>query len=366
MGPDLYSGTSGVALFLCELYRVTRQARFGRVAACAIEHALSHAGLVREPHWPSFYSGAIGISYAATRLGMVIGRQDLLLRSRDLLDGLSDHLDRDHLLDVVNGTAGGAVGLLVLSKWLRCPDLILTAERFGRELMAAAEASDRGWSWSGKALGFDVPRNLTGLGHGAAGFGWSLLELYRVSGDPEFRAAAQEAFRYETSWFREDEDNWPDFRYLVDGGSRNDKPPCSLAWCHGGVGIGLSRFQAMKVMQSLAYQRDVNAAIRACKKSLSQIAPHEQPDIGLCHGLGGVGELILQTKDAVTDLGAYELLERTLLELARRFGSAPDAWPCGIPGESNPSLMLGQAGIGYLYLRAADPATPSILLPISS
>lgn len=38
-------------------------------------------------------------------------------------------------------------------------------------------------------------------------------------------------------------------------------------------------------------------------------------------------------------------------------------WPCGTV--EVPGLLLGLAGIGYFYLRFADPAgTPTVLIPL--
>ncbi|HEY2739710.1 MAG TPA: hypothetical protein VGK45_14975 [Thermoanaerobaculia bacterium] len=41
-------------------------------------------------------------------------------------------------------------------------------------------------------------------------------------------------------------------------------------------------------------------------------------------------------------------------------------WPCGTFGSAEvPGLMLGLAGIGYFYLRLADPdRIPSVLIPL--
>jgi len=46
------------------------------------------------------------------------------------------------------------------------------------------------------------------------------------------------------------------------------------------------------------------------------------------------------------------------------FESTGRSWPCGTPEQAtDPGLMLGEAGIGYHYLRLASPETPSVLLP---
>jgi len=43
-------------------------------------------------------------------------------------------------------------------------------------------------------------------------------------------------------------------------------------------------------------------------------------------------------------------------------------WSCGVNGGAEtPNLMLGTAGIGYFYLRVAEPErTPSVLLVSSA
>ena len=37
-------------------------------------------------------------------------------------------------------------------------------------------------------------RNLTGFGHGAAGIGYAILELFHATGDAKYRRAAEAAF----------------------------------------------------------------------------------------------------------------------------------------------------------------------------
>jgi lantibiotic biosynthesis protein len=88
------------------------------------------------------------------------------------------------------------------------------------------------------------------------------------------------------------------------------------------------------------------------------------PGFSLCHGLAGNAELFL--------VGGQLLLEPALHVVAEEIANAGRdqyhvprrPWPCGITGGgTTPGLMLGLAGIGYFYLRAADPArTPSILV----
>jgi lantibiotic modifying enzyme len=71
----------------------------------------------------------------------------------------------------------------------------------------------------------------------------------------------------------------------------------------------------------------------------------------------------LSTDDALI----RQLIERVLQNGARH-AKRRGRWPCGDPtGWESPGLMLGLAGIGYVYLRLATGRTvPSLLLPTPS
>jgi hypothetical protein len=65
LGPDLYSGTSGIAFFLIALYAATRDAELRRTALGAIRHALSQAAVVSSSERAGLYTGWIGIALVA-------------------------------------------------------------------------------------------------------------------------------------------------------------------------------------------------------------------------------------------------------------------------------------------------------------
>jgi lantibiotic modifying enzyme len=76
-----------------------------------------------------------------------------------------------------------------------------------------------------------------------------------------------------------------------------------------------------------------------------------------------VAEPLPYAKEVLGDPSYAEQVAQMWNRLVRARG--PDApWPCGVAsGRNNPSLMLGDAGIGYGLLRAADPySIPSVLV----
>src|SRR5207249_110036 len=73
-GPELYNGTSGIALYLAELFSLTGERIYRITAEAAIRNALARAGDVSSRAKISFFSGRTGIAYAAIRAGEVLDR----------------------------------------------------------------------------------------------------------------------------------------------------------------------------------------------------------------------------------------------------------------------------------------------------
>src|SRR5215469_2727591 len=235
-GPDLYGGTSGVALALATLYHSTRERVFRKTALGAINHALGRAEDI-EPHSRmGLYSGWFGMAIAGLRAARLLDDQSTQDRTLRLMEALSDVRPDTSNCDLLAGCAGAVIGLLVLNGELGGQDkLIESAMRFGEALVGSAIRSDAGWSWGdlhkpeSGAFG-----NLTGYSHGAAGIGLALLELSRVTGEAAFQEAGEAGFRHERHWFDPEKGNWPDLRNPeLSGGTRTDAPSFMNAWCHG-------------------------------------------------------------------------------------------------------------------------------------
>ena len=201
---------------------------------------------------------------------------------------------------------------------------------------------------------------MTGLGHGAAGFGWALLELYRTTGRRRFLEGSENAFQYERSLFRDPPGSWPDFRFN-DGVS--EPPPYGVVWCQGVSGIGLTRLRALEICPNAVLRNEVSAALRAVTARLS-IGPLAEGDFSLCHGAAGMADFLVECGRILEDDTATALAHQVAVASATRYAANPATWPSGVPGKTgNPSLMLGLAGAGLLFLRLEDPGLRSILLP---
>jgi lantibiotic biosynthesis protein len=342
LGPELYSGIAGIALFLWRLAEMTGERIFRVTAEAAIRQALD-----RMPgSGCGFYSGGLGILYAGAEILQDFDEEAVIREAQP---------DRSRLevigSDVIDGSAGAIAALLNLHARTRSARLLEAAVRHAELLLDDASRSEEGWSW--KTI--SSSRNLTGFSHGASGIAWALLELHRVTGEERFREAAREAFRYERSCFNEAEQNWPDFREAEAG--------YPVFWCHGAAGIGLCRLRAWQMLGCSGLLDEARVALGTVERHSPALA-----NFSLCHGQAGNADVLIYASEVLKEGSWLRYVEAIAQEGVERFERRGIPWPCGLPGAGEtPDLMLGLAGIGYFYMRLADPKrVPSVLLPASS
>jgi type 2 lantibiotic biosynthesis protein LanM len=357
-GPELYNGTSGIGLFLARLFVHTGDTVFKKTAEGALHCALSKLEIFEPGTGFGFYSGLTGIAYALAECGEILGQDRYTSTSLELLGLAHSHEPNPtQSWDVISGSAGVIPILLRLHERFGEGCLLEAASRHGDLLLRAANRSADGWSW--KTIPEPEMQNLTGFSHGAAGIGWSLLELYNKVKDARFLHAVDEALRYERRWYDPQQENWPDFRSRTESGGA----VCAMAWCHGAPGIGLSRIRAWRLTKDPQRREEAETAVRTTGKTLRG-AVSAQSNFCLCHGNCGNAELLLQASDAFGD-DEYLKTVTDLADDARdRFHVGRNPWPCGVlNGGETPNLMLGLAGIGYFYLRLHDrKKVPSVLM----
>ena len=225
IGHGLYSGASGVALFLAALDRVTGTGGYRDLALAAL-HPLrnelrSREGGLRLARGMGIGGGAgLGsVIYALVRIASLLDEGALMEdagRAAALIT--SDRIAADRTLDVMAGAAGAILGLLALYRACHDDLALELATACGHPLLAkqgAAAAGGRAWRTIGDTL-------LTGFSHGAAGIGYALLKLYEATADRAILAAALDGLGYERGAFSVEEGNWPDLReFPGSGGGRH-------------------------------------------------------------------------------------------------------------------------------------------------
>jgi lantibiotic modifying enzyme len=380
LGPCIYDGTAGIGLFLGQLYLATQDVVFAQTATGAIEHALSRSEDIPGPVALGFYTGCFGVGFAAVQVGRWVRRADLIERGLALVRQATElGTDGRFVLDVMSGYAGTVRPLLSLHESAGHQWLLDAAEHAGAELLARAQASERGTSWDTTSelaamVGLmDIPDSmatglkpsgnrphLTGLSHGSAGIAWALLELGVATGNARMMEAAKAGMAYEDSWFDARLDQWCDLRHEHPG--QTGSGAADVAWCHGASGIGLTRLRAWELTGDPGYRKAVQAALRITFRSVASSMAGTN-NYSLCHGLAGDAELFIKAA-AMGEPGYGPVVQAIAQHGQVQYGHPERQWPSGAEDRQEaPGLMLGMAGTGYFYLRAADPVnTPSMLL----
>jgi lantibiotic modifying enzyme len=361
-GPELYAGTAGVALFLASVARAAGGAIIRKTAEGAARHAHAHVGEIPPSLSMGVYSGKLGVAWALHTIAERLGDGEWQKRAIALLDSIEANAHGLEL-DLMGGCAGAIPVLIELFRRYARSDWMELALRLGVTLEQAAVRSSEGWSWKTLEIpGQPEMRHLTGFSHGAAGIGWAFLELFKATGEKRFREAAEGAFQYERTHYSAENENWPDFRdYLRPPGSP-PAPAFGMAWCHGAPGIALSRLRAWRLTGDLRAGQEAEVAVRITQRALESGDP-ARTGFSLCHGCAGNADIMLEAHRELGAAGLRPLAEKIAYRGIELFESQRLPWPCGVPGAAETAnLMLGTSGIGYFYLRLADPNFPTVLM----
>lgn len=361
-GPDLYAGTSGIAIFLARLYAATGEKVFRLTAEGAIRQALSRLDDFPPATRIGFYTGLTGIAYVLVELAEIFDTEKFAPMALLILEDVGKDSPGEQNVDVIAGSAGAIPALLEIHRKQPQDFLLEMAVRHGEYLLSAARRSDAGWTWDRQSL----PHQFVGFAHGITGIAWALLELYHATGRENFRHAAEQAFQYERHSFSIGQNLWLDLRAASDVVASTDVTTKGLAtWTDGASGFGLTRLRAFELLGDDTYLGEAEAALRTTTEVLSGSSSQTtREDFSPAHGLAGEAELLLYAsrvlRDEVYKLAAERVGRRGIERY--RINNLP--WPCGAPGGAEtPNLMLGLAGIGYFYLRLHDRLqTPSLLM----
>lgn len=343
IGPNLYSGSAGLALFFAALEHVTGDGRSGELARGTI--ALLRRQLARlagGPQARSFRIGAyIGLGayiYVFLRVAQWLQWPELTIAACDVAALLTpERILADDALDVMSGSAGAILAMLLLDREVPEASTVRPIERAvtcGEHLLRSrldVGAGPGGWPANSQPP-------VCGFAHGAAGIAAALAQLAERTSRQDFLDAALEGLAFERRQYNVDRGNWQVL---------NEPPPAfSPAWCGGAAGIALGRLSMPVATRDTEVEQEIRAAIAATAEE-----PETRFDYLCCGEMGRADTLAV----AAQRLGRSELWERARALARRTVRSAKDR---GGYRWSHPESKLfplgfftGVSGIGYGLLR---------------
>ncbi|MBT2470441.1 type 2 lantipeptide synthetase LanM family protein [Streptomyces sp. ISL-66] len=334
-GLGLYSGVTGIALFLAELAAVTGVERYEHAAREVVD-ALADPDGMPEPEdlrgMPvGGYEDLCGVLFLLARAGRLWEAPALLDAARSLVPAVRQNLEDDAPFDsgdVVDGVAGTALALIALDAG-RPGEATREAVRRAGEILLGREP---------------LPGDVPGFGHGRAGRAYALSAIAGHTGEPRFAEAAA--------------------RTVAEDRSVAGTDPRTRAAAGTGTGAGINAWCRGAAGTLLAAARPDGAALTGSPE-LSAVREDLRAGVGndsLCHGTLGLAEALRAAGESAGDPALVDEARRAATAVAHRV-LAGDV-RTGVPRRLwVPGLMNGAAGIGYGLLRTALPgrAVPDVL-----
>ena len=343
---DLCVGGAGAVLALAELVGELGDPEHRATLAGGARWLKGTRPLSEQP-LPGLYVGEAGVGAALLRAGQVLGDDELINIAAERGRWISSLPYASP--DVFNGTAGRLRFHLLLWDETAEPEHLGHAVEAGESLLERVEnTGDDGLCWKiPPGYGGLSDQSYLGYSHGAAGIADVLLDLFEVTYDERFLAAARGAGR----WLARlavpvlDDDSglsWP----VVEG-----VLPLGAAWCHGATGVGCFFLHAAELGVIPGAAELAARAARMVARGARSQGPTQ------CHGLAGNIEFLLDVFQTTGDR-AYLAEARTLARLLEAFSHEKDGllvWPSDSPEAFSPDYMTGYAGVAVCLLRLADP-----------
>jgi type 2 lantibiotic biosynthesis protein LanM len=358
VGPHLYSGAAGIALFLAALYHTTGGSEHRELALHAIAPLRrKFTDIGADPaHVSSLkisLGGIVGLGafvYSFRKIGAWLGEPELVQETHQLMALFTeDRIARDDLSDVIAGAAGAILALLAAAKEDSgvSPALSL-AIACARRLLSnrsGDEGQPRGW----RTLPGYPP--LSGFGHGAAGICNALLHLYEKTREPELLEAVQEGLAFERRLYSPAHRNWRDMRA--------EELRFMTSWCHGAPGIALGRLGTLHILDSPEVREEICVALETTQNT--SLAPLDH----VCCGNMGRADILLYASRRLGDRKLLDAAYQIASQVVHRAESR-GRYSWVLDPESNtfdPSFFTGASGVGYTFLRFAYPESlPCVLL----
>jgi serine/threonine protein kinase len=294
------------------------------------------------------YAGEAGVGAALLLGGLLAGDRAMVDSAYEVELRLRQYPFES--IDLYHGTAGRLRFLAML--WLldRDRDVLAHALRCADHIHAKATKTHEGQSWwKGEEDAGGLA--LASYAHGTAGIADALLDLYEITGEGQHLDLVQSS----TRWVTERAVTSLSDGAGVDWGNGG---AFGGLWCYGASGVGLLYLHLLRL------KVDAEAGDIATRAGRTAALAGRYAGPGLCHGLGGSIEYLLDlhqhTADHMSLSQAWEL--QRLMDAYRRQHSSGLSYPSTKENESDSSYMLGDAGlVGTLLRQAADGRFPRLL-----
>ncbi|NRT74871.1 type 2 lanthipeptide synthetase LanM family protein [Clostridium beijerinckii] len=326
---DFYNGLSGLGLYYYYLYKITDNKKYEDTYKIIINSSLKKPNTTRDLN---SYSG--NCSLLNILITIYKNENTYLKEINDIYNFISENLNIEYSIDWLSGRSG------LIQCMLNAYDVI----------------GDEKYLELSKKMGQDIIERLSntkyenligGMSHGASGISFSLFKLGAYTNEDSFTKEAIKLLEFDRSFFDKEKNVWIDKRKDV------NKP--AYNWCHGSIGIGMSRLMMQKYYKDEEMEKEIKLALKYAK----DIIKH---DDCLCHGNMGDVDFLLQCYEYMKDPEILEIINKKVENIFLFKQSENHFRVKALPALTSIGMFTGICGIGYELLRVLEPnKVPSVL-----
>ncbi|HSF49680.1 MAG TPA: lanthionine synthetase LanC family protein, partial [Nitrososphaeraceae archaeon] len=322
---DIYTGSSGIGLFLCNLYNVTKNDKYLSYAEKTALWLNEKTSRIKNNNdfLPGLYFGESGVGLFFLALYDITSNSkylDLAIEKSNQVCSIAHKSP-----DITNGASGTGLYNLILYDITMNDIFKQRASNLGHFLLKNLKIGFTPYWNFPDELGFEKIKDSSFLGfaHGLAGIGYFMAELFDVTKEKQYlnktiEIAGLLSEKASKTLIDKSGLNWPkDF----------DDSTFSTFWCHGATGIGLFFLKAFEITKNKDY---LDIALRA-GKTVSIVS--KSLGTTQCHGLAGNIEFLLdlyQTTEKKDILGSAQELGN-LLETYNTNNEDYNGWISDLP-----------------------------------
>lgn len=283
----LYDGIGGIAILEAMLYHKTGEEKYQRILEILVQMLFRYTDELsqKQPikNLPTgAFAGEASIAYVYQILYSINNDIRYLKYMKKHCCILSKLLQEDTEFDLLGGNAGAVLVLLNAYELTEEKEYLNLAKMAGNFLLNTA--TDYGWGigWVNPSVG----RALTGLAHGSAGMVLAFTRLYAATKEDVYQNTAKRVFDFEQHYYVKSRRDWTDLRFAEE---EQEQVSHAAAWCHGWMGIVVSRIVASQYASGDLKMKLENSRWKHLQEWEGDIC---SKSFCLCHGWMGNAALI--------------------------------------------------------------------------
>jgi len=357
VGLDIANGNMGIAIFLAALYKYTKNDLYLEQIKLTVNPIID----VLKKDWATMEfvsrfetgitTGVGSIIYGFTKIFEFTDDKKYLGYALKFSKIVSKKdIEKAHRQDVVSGNAGLLLSYIKLYEITGGKNIKKLINYISNHLVEIGFDKDKFLNWD-----YQQDKKLVGFSHGSSGVLYALSRaLPYLKDKKQVIEKLVSIIEYERSFYEPNENNWYDFRF--------EEPNINaVSWCHGGLGIGMSRLELLK------NHLLTNSVKRDIEDSINKIFDTQEHFLDtVCCGNGGRIDYMLELQNLnLNDEKTDTYLESIINKVVDRYKTYHDFryFSKFNTEELNVGFFQGISGIGYELIRYLSPKDfPSVLL----